>query len=412
MSWRSSLSLLVPSIYRSPLFSLLPRRLKTKPRHLVDKSNIGYIATSTFIEDAHVTPNAVGLSLTLFSATYVPLHPINTMVSFALGPRYWIAGQLFSCGVVSACHALIDGNESLTALRLLLGAVEAGYNPCCIFLMTRFYPRRALGKRMGAFTCMFALSSAFAGLISYGLLAVSSRYIQGWQLVFVVEGSLTVLNSVAVLFSVPPRAETAWFLTVEEKEHVAMRMRADSGLATLEDGATAGDGGEDSAEAKGTTGRVTWRNISDVLQDWKKLLIIFWGICAVTAMNALPAFLPLLIEGMGYEGTRANLMSVSPFVVSIVLLMTFSSLSDRKGDRSGVIIGSMLVAAGATVVMAAVDNNAIRYVASHVCVPFVLIGGSTISVWLANNTMESVCGTSRNDDLSAETTTILIRVPF
>ena len=305
------------------------------------------------------------------------------MLSFALGPRYWIAGQLFSCGVVSACHALINGDGTLTALRLLLGVVEAGYNPCCIFLMTRFYPRKALGKRMGAFTCSFALSSAFAGLITYGLLGVASRYVEGWQLVFIVEGSVTVLNSLAVLFSVPPRAETAWFLTAEEKEHVAMRMMADRGLATQEDGSTG-------CETKETTGRVTWRDITDVLKDWKKLLIIFWGIFAVTAMNALPAFLPLLVEGMGYEGMRSNLMSVSPFAASIVLLMIFSTLSDRKGDRSAVIIGSLLTAAAATVVMAAADNNVIRYVASHVCVPFVLIGGSTISVWLANNTVESV----------------------
>lgn len=348
------------------------------------------MATSTFIEDAHVTPNAVGLSLTLFSATYVPLHPINTMLSFAVGPRYWIAGQLFSCGVVSACHALINGNGSLTALRLLLGAVEAGYNPCCIFLMTRFYPRKNLGTRMGAFTCMFALSSSFAGLITYGLLSVASRVLRGWQLVFIVEGSLTVLNSIAVFFSVPPRVETAWFLTAEEKEHVVMRMKADRGAATQEDMAVGEDGGEPAAEAMETTCHVTWRDITDVLKDWKKLLIIFWGICAITAMNALPAFLPLLIEGMGYEGTRSNLMSVPPFAVSIVLLMIFTSFSDRIGDRSGVIIGSLLMAAVATVVMAAVDNNAIRYVASHICVPFVLIGGSMISVWLANNTMESV----------------------
>ena len=36
----------------------------------------------TFIKDAYVTPNAVDLSITLFSITYVPLYPLNTMLSF------------------------------------------------------------------------------------------------------------------------------------------------------------------------------------------------------------------------------------------------------------------------------------------------------------------------------------------
>lgn len=353
----------------------------TKP--LVDKSNIGYVATSNFIQDAHVTPNAVGLSLTLFSATYVPLHPLNTMLSFSQGPRNWIAGQLLSCGAVSALHATISGNGSLVALRLLLGAVEAGYNPCCIFLMSRFYPRKCLGARMGAFTCMFALACALAGIIAYGLLAVESRVIRGWQLVFLTEGIMTIVNSLVVFVMVPRSPEEAWFLTAEEKAHVAMRMRADSGAAAREEG-------EEPAREINVTGRVTLRDVTDVLGDWKKLLIIFWGICAITAMNAFPAFLPLLVEGMGYGGTQSNLMSVPPFAASIVLLMLFSSLSDRIGDRSAVIIGSFTTAAGAAVVMAAVENSSVRYAATHVCVPFVLIGGSLISVWLANNTRESV----------------------
>ena len=343
--------------------------------------------TGTFTQDTSITPNAVGLSLTLFSATYVPFHPINTVLSFIVGPRLWIALQLLVCGILCTAHAAITGNAGLIGLRLALGAAEAGYNPCCLFLMSRFFPRHNLGLRMGFFTCMFALAGAIAGVLTYGLLSAAAGRLSGWQLVFLVEGILPMVNAAVVWLMVPRNLETAWFLSAEERAHAVMRMRADRGGSAVQPAETQL---EPNATTRGDTGRVTWRDFTDVMRDFKKLLTIFFGILIITSMNAFPAFLPVLVEGMGFSGPIATVMSVPPFVTAIVAQMIGTWLSDHYRQRAYVIEVFSLCAAVAALVMAASPNDAVRFAASHVCVSGVMMGSSLISVWLANNTPESV----------------------
>lgn len=262
---------------------------------------------------------------------------------------------------------------------------EAGYNPASLFLMSQVYPRRNLGLRMGFFTCMFAAAGASAGAMTYGLLGVKSDIIKGWQLVFLVEGILPILNALVVVLVVPSSIETAWFLTAEEREHAATRMRLDKG------GLVPSGRVQARAPAKRFGhGHITWRDFTDVTKDRKKLLIILNGICIITAMNAFPAFLPLLAEGMGFEGRLANVMSVPPFLAAIAAQIVGTGLSDKYMARGYAIALSAGGAAAFAVGMGACKNNAGSYVALHFCVALVMIAGSLISVWLANNTPGSV----------------------
>jgi hypothetical protein len=63
------------------------------------------------------------------------------------------------------------------------------------------------------------------------------------------------------------------------------------------------------------TRMVSMRGIKDVVVDWKKLLTVVFNILATLPVSAFGTFLPLVVKGMGYAGVKANLMSVSPFVV-------------------------------------------------------------------------------------------------
>jgi hypothetical protein len=52
---------------------------------------------------------------------------------------------------------------------------------------------------------------------------------------------------------------------------------------------------------------VSMRDIKDVVMDWKKFLTVVFNILATLPVSAFETFLPLVV--------KANLMSVSPFVV-------------------------------------------------------------------------------------------------
>ena len=58
-----------------------------------------------------------------------------------------------------------------------------------------FYTRAELGKRMAAWYSMVAVSGAFSGLLAFGLFQVKSS-LKGWQLLFLLEGGLTLVLAV------------------------------------------------------------------------------------------------------------------------------------------------------------------------------------------------------------------------
>lgn len=273
----------------------------------------------------------------------------------------------------SICIAHIGANSTPTflALRLLLGVGEAGFTPTAYYYMSLFYPKFSLGFRMGLFSGMYSVAGAFAGLLAYGLLHLDSGILHGWQTVFLFEGALTVFVAIIGLVVLPMSPGTAWFLTSAEREHAAKRM--------MQDDAHAGDTSEHETH-------ITLRDVKDVLRDWKKLLIVVFNILSVLPVTAFTTFLPLIVEGMGYEGVKATLMAVPPFIVGTVGLIIIVYSSDHLKERSLHTVFGMALGLVGCLVMATSGSEKLRYGFAHVCLAGVFAGGPLVAVWLASNT--------------------------
>jgi hypothetical protein len=103
-------------------------------------------------------------------------------------------------------------------------------------------------------------------------------------------------------------------------------------------------------------------------------------------VTAFTTFLPLIVQGMGYEGIEATLMSVSPFVVGTAGLLAIVYSSDHFKERSLHTCFGMALGLIGCVVMATSSNPRVRYGFAHVCLSGVFAGGPLIAVWLAGNT--------------------------
>ncbi|KAL4801819.1 major facilitator superfamily domain-containing protein [Aspergillus unguis] len=342
----------------------------------IDKTNVGFVATSTFIEDANLKPNDISNSLSLFSATYVPLQPISAMIGRYVGPKYWICTLMLVWGSICIAHIGVRSSGTFLAVRLLLGVGEAGFTPICYYYMSLFYPKFSLGFRMGLFSGMYSVAGAFAGVLAYGLLHLESSVLRGWQTVFLFEGTLTVFLAIVGLFVLPISPGTAWFFTAEEKAHARKRMEVDD--------IHAGDASESDS-------RITLRDVTTVLKDWKKLLIIVFNILSVLPVTAFTTFLPLIVEGMGYQGIKATLMAVPPFVVGTAGLIIIVYSSDKLKERSLHTVFGMALGLIGCVVMATSHSEKLRYGFAHVCLAGVFVGGPLIAVWLASNTPNKAC---------------------
>ncbi|GIZ48523.1 hypothetical protein CKM354_001157700 [Cercospora kikuchii] len=338
----------------------------------IDKTNVGFVATSSFVEDANLQPDDIPNSLSLFSATYVPLQPFMVILARRVGIKYFIGLQVMLWGSLCMCHAAIRNSATLIALRLLIGAAEAGFTQIGMFYMSTLYPKYEVGFRMAMFTGMYSVAGAFAGILAYGLLKIESATLHGWQVLFLVEGGITVFLGVLSFFLLPKSLSNAWFLNAEERAHALRRMELD--LA----------GAQEEGEINNTS--VTRRDILDVAKDWKKLLTVVCNITTVLPVTAFTTFLPLIVQGMGYKGIQANLMSVPPFVVGTVGLLIIVYSSDHFRERSLHTVGGMCLGIVGCIVMATSVNTQLRYGFAHVCMAGVFVGGPLIAVLLAGNT--------------------------
>jgi hypothetical protein len=267
----------------------------------IDKTNVGFVATTSFVKDSGLSPDDIPNSLSLFSATYVPLQPFMVIMARRVGVKYFLGFQLLAWGSLCMCHAAIRGRGTLIALRLLIGAAESGFTQIGMYYMSTLYPKYDLGFRVGVFTGMYSVAGAFAGVLAYGLLRIESPSLHSWQIVFLFEGAVTVFLGLITFFVLPKSLSGAWFLSAEERAHAIRRMEID--LA----------GTQEEGDINNTS--VIRRDFIDVAKDWKKLLIVLCNITMVLPVTAFTTFLPLIVKGMGYSGIMATLMSVSPFVV-------------------------------------------------------------------------------------------------
>jgi MFS family permease len=70
----------------------------------------------------------------------------------------------------------------------LRSGFEAGFFAGTVFYLTLFYTRGELGFRIAIFFGSALLAAAFSGLISYGVFQINDPHVQGWKLLFIIEG--------------------------------------------------------------------------------------------------------------------------------------------------------------------------------------------------------------------------------
>ena len=95
-----------------------------------------------------------------------------------------------------------------------------------------------------------------------------------------------------------------------------------------------------------------------------------------------------MVQGMGYSGITATLMSVPPFVVGVFGLVIIVFSSDHFRERSLHTVFGLLLALIGCAVMAASSDPKLRYGFAHVCLSGAFASGPLVAVWLAGNTPE------------------------
>jgi sugar phosphate permease len=136
----------------------------------------------------------------------------------------------------------------------------------------------------------------------------------GWAWIFILEGIVTVLFGVASFWVVHDFPDEATFLSDEDRARVVRRLKMDK---------------QSSAEHEEFKMQYIWMAVKDY-KMWLGM-VIYMG-CDMP-LYAFSLFLPSIISQLGYSSTRAQLLTVPPYVAAAVMTVLVGYIADRTRQR-------------------------------------------------------------------------------
>ncbi|KAH7383871.1 major facilitator superfamily domain-containing protein [Pyrenochaeta sp. MPI-SDFR-AT-0127] len=298
----------------------------------IDRSNIGNAKIAGMTTDLNMPSSTLqyNTAVTIFFIPYTLLEVPSNIVLKMMRPSHWMAILMFSWGLVMTLMGLVTSYEGLLVGRFFLGVTESGFFPAATFLLTIWYRRFELQRRMAVFYIAASLAGAFSGLLAYGIQQLDGRSgLAGWQWIFLIEGLIPIALSLIIWKILPDSPETAKFLTQAERDLLVRRLANDSG----------------SGQGRATNNdKITKQHIFAGLSDWKiwAATVIFWG--NTVGVYGFTATVPSVINGLGYSSANAQLLTIPVYVFAAIITLIFAWASDLSRKRSPYIIGGYSIA--------------------------------------------------------------------
>src|SRR5207245_4428468 len=184
----------------------------------VDGIIVGFAAL-TMNKDIGLDAAIYGMAAGAFFWGYVLFEVPSNIILEKVGARIWIARIMITWGIISGATAFATGPSSFMAIRFLLGLAEAGLVPGFVLYFTYWFPDRHRARINSGFTLALPIAVATGAPISTALLGLDGLWgLKGWQAMYVLEASQTVLVGVGVFFYLTDRPSEARWLKPEERE--------------------------------------------------------------------------------------------------------------------------------------------------------------------------------------------------
>ena len=184
----------------------------------LDRTNVGFAQSALEVNRA-VSAGAYALGAGIFFIGYAIFEIPSNLLMQKVGAKIWLARIAITWGIVSACFAFVQGPTSFVLLRFLLGVTEAGLFPGIIMYLAIWFPNKVRVRMLAIFYLAQPFSQMIGSPLSGWLISTGDKIpgIQGWQLMFGVEGLLATVAGILAFFFLINGPEKATFLTDEEK---------------------------------------------------------------------------------------------------------------------------------------------------------------------------------------------------
>ncbi|KPM37791.1 hypothetical protein AK830_g8772 [Neonectria ditissima] len=312
----------------------------------IDRQNIGNAKVAGMDVDLSLTDDQYAMLLSIFFIGYLICEVPSNMILTRSRPSLYLPGIMIVWGAICAVMSVVHNYQGMLALRFFLGAIEAGFFPGVLYLMTCWYKKAEIGKRFSIFftasVCSGALSGLLAGAITGNMEGV--RGMRGWRWLYLIEGCCTITMAIVLKFVLLDFPESSKRLSVEERQLAVVRMIHDRNMSVARHGI-----------------RLThWQSLKAAVADPRTYLFIILFVMDLGSCT-ISYFIPTIVKSMGYTSVHAQYMTIPIWMVGAVFLIVLSYTADRTGDRRWHITGCLGLSFICTLVCITVNNPKVLY---------------------------------------------------
>lgn len=289
----------------------------------LDRVNVGFAAL-TMNRDIGLTSAAFGLAAGLFFLSYFIFEVPSNLMLERFGARRWIARIMLTWGLCSAATAFVQGPWSLYAVRILLGAVEAGFFPGIVFFLGLWVPAQYRARVIGIFMAAMPLASVIGSPISGYLMTLDGWFgMKGWQIMFLIEAFPSIALAYVVLKVLRDSPRDAEWLDAEEKQWLESTLAAERANQPV----------------------VVAHGFGNLLRS-PIILFTAFAYFGLTGFNyGLSFFLPQIVREFDLSLQQVGFVSALPFVAGAAGMVLWGRHSDATGERRVHLLLPMALAA-------------------------------------------------------------------
>ncbi|PAV15653.1 MFS general substrate transporter [Pyrrhoderma noxium] len=292
----------------------------------MDRTNNSNAISDNLPEDLGFDIDVVNTATAIYSVLFSVACLSGAVVAKVAGPSRWIPILMFSWGLVTLAHALI---ENKAGYLTVIAITEGGVIPATLVYLGGFYKSTELATRLAWFWGIqvkhcCSIVSAISGLMASGLLQLRGIHgLFGWKWLFIVDGIITVVVAVLTWFYLPVHASRTkggirgfkpWFDERQVQIAVTRVIRDDPAKKVYES-------------------TVTWTDVKDSVTDlglWGHLILTSIGLTPTTPLST---YLPTVIKSFNFNVFVANALTAPPYLLTCITSVIMIWHSDRTRER-------------------------------------------------------------------------------
>ncbi|KAJ0163404.1 putative transporter [Colletotrichum tanaceti] len=324
---------------------LVPAMFLAHLLFFLDKSNVALARINGLEQDLGLSGSQFNTALAMFFLLNVLFNIPGNLAVRRVGGAIWLPSLVAAWGLVTTCSGFVTSFAGLCVTRAFLGLTESSFLGGVLIYLGFFYTADELILRVGLFYSSTALAGFLGGLMAAGFGQIKVPGYVGWPWLFFIEGGLTVVLGLGLLFVLPHTPAEAKFLTPPERELAVRRMQAQDRWHYLDTsrpvdvdvdvdpeaviGGARADGG-----ALVVKDPLTWATVKGAIFNVVTMTMAIGAFFSIQAIYSFAMFLPTIIATMGYKSLKASLMTAPPNLAALVFTIGISLWSRRSGKTA------------------------------------------------------------------------------